>query len=179
MELSRTKKTDNRTNWFDDGVLDDDRVRRVIRGRRRNLHLREYNKGKGDWETLCRSIALLKDFYKPQGAQVAFTDSIEHAANVCLSLLPRTSRIGALARTQNVEMLGGVIYAPAMVAWCAVCHVKGATCYEMCKIWDGNDFAQTIIKIACRCFDNLSDARYTDEDVARMSQQQQHSSKAV
>ena len=167
------------TNWFDDGVLDDDRVRRVTRGRRRNLHLREYNKGKGDWETLCRTVALLKGFYKPQGAQVAFADSIEHAANVCLSLSPRMSRVGALARTQNIEILGGVIYAPAMVAWCAVCHVKGATCYEMCKIWEGNEFAQTIIKIACRCFDNLSDVRYTDEDVARMSQQQQHSSKAV
>lgn len=168
------KNEDNRTNWFDDGVLDDDRVRRVICGRRRHLHLREYNKGKGDWETLCRTVALLKDFYKPQGAQVAFSDSVEHAANVCLSLSPRTSRIGALERTQNIEMLGGVIYAPAMVAWCAVCHVKGATCYEMCKIWEGNDFAQTIIKIACCCFDNLSDVRYTDEDVARMSQQQQH-----
>ena len=35
------KSNDDRTNWFDDGILDDDRVRRVIRGRRRNLHLRE------------------------------------------------------------------------------------------------------------------------------------------
>ena len=163
----------DRTNWFDDGVLDDDRVRRVIRGRRRNLRLSEYNQGEGDWETLCRSITLLKGFYKPQGAQVAFADGVEHVADVCLSLSSRTSRIGALARTQGIEMLGGVIYAPAMVAWCAVCHVKGATCYEMCKVWDGNEFAQTIIKIACQCFDNLTDVRYTDEDIARMSQQQQ------
>lgn len=65
-------KSEKRTNWFDDGVLDDDRVRRVIRGRRRNLHLREYNRGEGDWETLCRSITLLKNFYEPQGSQVAF-----------------------------------------------------------------------------------------------------------
>lgn len=164
----------NRTNWFDDGVLDDDRVRRVIRGRRRNLHLREYNRGDGDWETFCRTVALLKDFYEPQGAQVAFADSIEHAADVCLSLSPYTSRIGALARTQNIEMLGGAIYAPAMVAWCAVCYVKDASCYEMCKTWDDNEFAQTIIKIACRCFDNLTESRYTDEDIARISQQQQH-----
>ena len=166
-------ESNGRTNWFDDGVLDDDRVRRVIRGRRRNLHLREYNRGEGDWETFCRTVALLKVFYKPQGAQVAFADGIEHAADVCLSLSPSTSRIGALARTQNIEMLGGVIYAPAMVAWCAVCHVKGASCYEMCQTWAGNEFAQTIIKIACRCFDNLTDSRYTDEDIARMSQQQQ------
>ena len=166
-------ESNGRTNWFDDGVLDDDRVRRVVRGRRRNLHLSEYNRGEGDWETFCRTVALLKVFYKPQGAQVAFADGIEHAADVCLSLSSYTSRIGALARTQNIEMLGGVIYAPAMVAWCAVCHVKGATCFEMCKIWDGNEFAQTIIKIACRCFDNLTDVRYTDEDIARMSQQQQ------
>lgn len=166
-------KSDKRTNWFDDGVLDDDRVRRVIRGRRRNLHLREYNRGGGDWETLCRSIKLLKDFYAPQGSQVAFADGVEHAASVCLSLSPHTSRIGALARTQDIEMLGGVIYAPAMVAWCAVCHVKGATCYEMCKVWGGNEFAQTVVKIACRCFDNLTDVRYTDKDIARMSQQQQ------
>lgn len=169
----------DRTNWFDDGVLDDDRVRRVIRGRRRNLRLREYNRGDGDWETFCRTVALLKGFYEPQGAQVAFADGIEHAADVCLSLSPSTSRIGSLARTQNIEMLGGVIYAPAMVAWCAVCHVKGASCYEMCRTWNGNEFAQTIIKIACRCFDNLTDSRYTDEDIARMSQQQQHYNKAV
>lgn len=167
-------ESDKRTNWFDDGVLDDDRVRRVIRGRRRNLHLREYDRGEGDWETFCRSIALLKSFYKSQGEQVAFADGIEHAANVCLSLSPRTSRIDVLARTKDIEMMSGLIYCPAMVAWCAVCHVKGATCYEMCKIWEGNEFAQTIIKIACRFFDNLTDVRYSDEDVARMSQQQQH-----
>lgn len=172
-------ESNDRTNWFDDGVLDDDRVRRVIRGRRRNLHLREYDRGEGDWETFCRTVALLKVFYKPQGAQVAFADGIEHVADVCLSLSSHTSRIGALARTQNIEMLGGVIYAPAMVAWCAICHVKGASCFEMCKVWDGNEFAQTIIKIACHCFDNLTDSRYTDEDIARMSQQQQHYNKAV
>lgn len=168
------KGNDDRTNWFDDGILDDDRVRRVIRGRRRNLHLREYNKGGGDWETLCRSIALLKDFYKPQGGQVAFADSIEHAANICLSITPRSSKYAALSRTQDIEMLSMLIYCPAMVAWCAVCHVKGATCYEMCQTWEGDEFAQTIIKAASFCFDNLTDVRYTDEDIARMSQQQQH-----
>ena len=71
-------------------------------------------------------------------------------------------------------MLSGFIYCPAMVAWCAVCHVKGATCYEMCKTWEGDEFAQTIIKVACLCFDNLTEVRYTDKDIARMSQQQQH-----
>lgn len=71
-------------------------------------------------------------------------------------------------------MLSGLIYCPAMVAWCAVCHVKGATSYEMCKTWEGDEFAQTIIKVSCLCFDNLTDVRYTDEDIARMSQQQQH-----
>lgn len=168
------KSIDDRTNWFDDGVLDDDRVRRVVRGRRSNLHLREYNKGRGDWETLCRSIALLKDFYKPQGGQVAFADSIEHAANICLSISPSSSMYAALSRTQGVEMLSGLIYCPAMVAWCAVCHVKGASCYEMRRIWEGDEFAQAIIIIACLCFDNLTDARYTDEDIAIMSRQQQH-----
>ena len=168
------KSGDDRTNWFDDGILDDDRVRRVIRGRRRNLHLREYNRGEGDWETFCRAIALLKDFYKPQGGQVAFADSIEHAADICLSVSPHSSMYAALSRTQDVEMLSGLIYCPAMVAWCAVCHVKGATCYEMCKTWEGDEFAQTIIKIANLCFDNLTEVRYTDEDIARMSQQQRH-----
>lgn len=172
-------ESNDRTNWFDDGVLDDDRVRRVIRGRRRNLRLCEYNRGEGDWETFCRTVGLLKVFYKPQGSQVAFADGIEHAADVCLSLSSRTSRMGALARTQNIEMLGGVIYVPAMVAWCAICHVKGASCYEMCKVWDGNEFAQTIIKIACRCFDNLTDSRYSDKDIVRMSQQQQYYNKVI
>ena len=171
--LNSRKTNETPTNWFDDGVLDDDRVRRVVRGRRRNLHLREYNRGNGDWETFCRAVALLKDFYKPQGGQVAFADSIEHAANICLSISPSSSMYAALSRTQDIEMLSGLIYCPAMVAWCAVCHVKGATCYEMCKTWEGDEFAQTIIKNACLCFDNLTDARYTDEDIARMSRQQQ------
>lgn len=166
-------ESDKRTNWFDDGILDDGRVRRVIRNRRRNLHLREYNRGEGDWETFCRSVALLKSFYKPQGAQVAFADGIEHAAKVCLSIAPRSSRYATLSRTQDIEMLSGLIYCPALVAWCAVCHVKGATCYEMCKVWEDNEFAQTVVKIACCCFDKLTDVRYTDEDVVRISQQQQ------
>ncbi len=170
---------DKPTNWFDDDILDDERVRRVIRGRRGRLHLREYNKGEGDWETFCRSVALLKGFYKPQGAQVAFADSIEQAAYICLSLAPWTSRVGALCRTQNIEMLSGLIYCPALVAWCAVCRIKGATCYEMRKIWDNNEFAQTLVKIACCRFDDLTDVRYTDEDVARISQQQQHQDKVI
>lgn len=177
--IIKMKSNDDRTNWFDDGILDDERVRRVIRGRRRRLHLREYNKGEGDWETFCRSVALLKGFYKPQGAQVAFADSIEQAACICLSLSPWTSRLGALSRNQNIEMLSGLIYCPALIAWCAVCRVKGATCYEMCKIWDNNEFAQTLVKIACCCFDNLTDESYTDKDIARISQQQQYQDKVV
>lgn len=165
-------ENDKRTNWFDDGILDDSRVRRVIRNRRRDLHLREYNRGEGDWETFCRSVALLKSFYKPQGGQVAFADGIEHVAKVCLSIAPWSSRYAALSRTQDIEMLSGLIYCPALVAWCAICHVKGATCYEMCGVWEGNEFARTVVKIACRCFDNLTDVQYTDEDIARMSQQQ-------
>ncbi len=144
-------------------------------GRRRNLYLREYNKGDGDWETLCRSIALLKDFYKPQGGSSGVCRQYrtrgeylsKHLAsfiNVCRSYHER----------RDIEMLSGLIYCPAMVAWCAVCHVKGATCYEMCKTWEGDEFAQTVIKIACLCFDNLTEVRYTDEDIARMSQQQRH-----
>ncbi len=173
MVLKKLNDDDKRTNWFDDGVLDDNRVRRVIRGRRRRLHLREYNQGKGDWETFCRSVALLKDFYKPQGRQVAFADSMEYAANVCLSISPRASQFDVLANTHNIEMMGGVIYVPFMVSWCAVCHVKGATCYEMCKVFDDNEFAQTVIKIACHFFDNLTDTRYTDEDIVRLSWKQQ------
>ena len=173
------KSGDVRTNWFDDGVLDDDRVRRVVRGCRRNLHLREYNRGEGDWETFCCSVALLKDFYESRGGQVAFADSIEHAADVCLSISPHSSMYAALSRTQGIEMLSGLVYCPAMVAWCAVCHVKGASCYEMCRIWGGDEFAQSIIKIACLRFDSLTDVRYTDEDIARMSQQQHHCDRAV
>lgn len=168
------KSNDDRSNWFDDGILDSDRVRRVVRGRRRNLHLREYNRGEGDWETFCRTVALLKDFYKPQGGQVAFADSIEHAANICLSISSSSSMYAVLSRVQGIEMLSGLIYCPALVAWCAVCHVKGASCYEMCRAWEGVEFAQTVIKVACLCFDNLSDVRYTDEDIVRMARQQQH-----
>lgn len=174
LTMNRNSKPDTaRTNWFDDGVLDDRRVRYVIRNHRRQLHLREYNRGEGDWETFCRALAFLKDFYKAEGTQIAFADSIAHISDMCLKLSPATSRHATMDHTENIVMLSDLIYAPALIGYCAVCYVKGCTGYELSKLWDDNELACEIIKLTTRRFERLTETRYTDTDILRMSNQQQ------
>lgn len=171
--MNRRSETDkSRTNWFDDGVLDDKRVRYVVRHRRQQLHLREYNRGDGDWETFCRALAFLKDFYKAEGTQIAFADSIVHISDMCLTLTPDSSRHATMDRTENIVMLSGLIYVPALIGYCAVCYVKGCTGYELSKLWADNELACTIIRITTRRFERLTETRYTDIDILKMSNQQ-------
>lgn len=174
LTMNRRSETDaSRTNWFDDGVLDDKRVCYVIRNRRRQLHLREYNRGEGDWETFCRALAFLKDFYKAEGAQIAFADSIVHISDMCLKLSPASSRYATMDHTENIAMLTGLVYVPALIGYCAVCYVKGCTGYELTKLWADNELACEIIRITTRRFERLTETRYTDVDISRMSNQQQ------
>ena len=162
--MTKTTKIYSR-NTFDDDIFNSKRLRQVMRGSTRQLHLREYNKGGGDYETLCRAVALLAQFYAPQGGQVAFKDSVIAAAEICLTLRPYSSATAALNAPFGCEMLDDVIYAPALIAWCAVCEVKGAYAHDMQIMWRGNDLAVNIITAACRVFENLADMRYTDNDL--------------
>ena len=160
-----------RSIW-DDDILNDDRVKRVLKSHRRFCHVREFNAGGGDWETFCRSVQMLADFYKPGGSQIAFRDGIVEAANICITLRPYSPQSNRMADMRaalnagiDVGMLSGLIYIPFLVAWCAVCCVKGATVSACMQLWDDDETARTMLSISFKCFDKLEEIRYTSSQV--------------
>ena len=158
-------------NSFDDDIFSSKRVRAVCKGYTRGLRLRDYNAGYGDYETFCRAVEMLGRFYEDHGAQVAYRDSIMVAAEICLTLKPYNTANAALNANFKADMLGGVVYPPALVAWCAVCEIKGAYAFDMQRMYSDNLLAQEIITAACRVFENLSDLSYNDSDIDEMSRQ--------
>ena len=119
MELSKMKKTDDRTNWFDDGILESRRVKEACRGYMCQLHKRDFNAGRGDFETLCRAVSLLCGFYKIN-ARTMLRYSILKAADMCIALLPHDGRRMAEALNEGMVGMFDTAYPAQVVAWCAV-----------------------------------------------------------
>lgn len=167
MELSRMKKTDSRTNWFDDGILESRRVKEACRGYMRQLHKRDFNAGKGDFETLCRAVSLLCGFYK-SNVSTMLRYSILKAADMCVTLLPHDGRRMAESLNEGMVDMFGAVYPAQVVAWCAVCHVKGSTAYDLEALWKDNPMICCIISAAMKNFDKLSKTRYNESDMKAM-----------
>lgn len=167
MELSRIKRTDNRTNWFDDGILESRRVKEVCRGYMRQLRKREFNAGKGDFETLCRAVSLLLGFYK-SNVSAMLRYSILQAADMCIKLSPYNGRLTAESLNEGIVDMFGIVYPAQVVGWCAVCHVKGSTAYDLEALWKDNPAMCRIIPAAMKNFDKLDKKRYNECDMKAM-----------
>lgn len=151
---------------FDDDILNESRVKRVMKGSVRRLHLSSFEKPYGsNWETFCRSVMALSEFYALGGNQIAFRDSIVEAANVVEALSQSSTLNGALSAGIDVEMLDGLIYKPFLIAWCAVCHVLGAESLDCKNLYNDNSIAISWINKSFFSFDKLSNKRYNDIDV--------------
>ena len=158
-------------NSFDDTVFESKRLKRVMRGSRKQLsaYLRRFNRGDGDFESCCRAVSLLCEFYADMGKQVALCESVLHVCRMCLRLSPTASLKSVLDDTDGIMMSSGLVYAPALVAWCAVCEVRGAVAHDMRIMWRDNDVALALINVSCVVFENLQPACYTDVDLQNMS----------
>jgi hypothetical protein len=73
----------------------------------------------------------------------------------------------ALSRTFDVEYLDGSINPPNLIAWCAVCAVKGGTSYDCCMIFDSQQ-AQNLIIAVFKNFDRLDTTRYDDSELQKI-----------
>ena len=73
----------------------------------------------------------------------------------------------ALSRTYDVEYLDGSVNLSNLIAWCAVCAVKGATSYDCCTIFD-NPQAQNLIIAVFKNFDRLDTTRYNDSELEKI-----------
>lgn len=160
---------DNRTNWFDDGILESRRVKEACRGYMRQLHKRDFNAGKGDFETLCRAVSLLLGFYK-SNVSTMLRYSILKAADMCVTLHPYDGRRMTESLNDGMVDMFGIVYPAQVVGWCAVCHVKGSTAYDLEALWKDNPIMCRIIPAAMKNFDKLSKTRYNENDMKAMLQ---------
>lgn len=141
-----------------DGVFDDEPLRSVFKGRRGMLNLPGFDKA-GDWDTYCRAADLLVRTIKPS-AKNMLADAVHAASMICLALTPRGTLGEALDASYGVTTLWGVDI-PALMAWCAVCHVRHAS-YMDCERVMGDGKVGECIRDMFKRFDGLEKTKYND-----------------
>lgn len=71
----------------------------------------------------------------------------------------------ALSRTFDVEFLDGSVNPANLIAWCAVCAVKGGTSFDCCAVFEDNPQARNLIIAVFKNFDRLDVTRYNDKQL--------------
>lgn len=151
---------------FDDAIMESPRIVKATRGHTRELNLKRYDVGYGDYESCCRAVNMLCELWRevPSGW---FTQAVVAVSRICGGLTMWDGLSAALSHTFDVEYLDGSINPPNLIAWCAVCAVKGGTSYDCCTIFDSQQ-AQNLIITVFKNFDRLDTTRYTDSDLKKI-----------
>lgn len=154
-----------RLRRYDDGVMETSRVQKALKGWKRVAGVRDLDYGKGDYETLCRSVTMLCELYS--GADNAyFNRGVLEACRICRTLKPESSLAPALSATYDIGVLDGDIDVANLVAWCAVCAVKGAESYDCCMLFSSRK-ALNVITAVFKNFDKLDLKRYTEDSMKK------------
>lgn len=122
-----------RLRRFDDGIMESPRIVKATRGHTRELNLKRYDMGYGDFETCCRAVNMLCELWR-EAPSAWFTQAVVTVSQFCGSMCVGDGLAAALSRTYGVEYLDGSVNPPNLIAWCAVCAVKGASSYDCCTI---------------------------------------------
>ena len=155
-----------RMRQFDDAIMESPRIVRATRGRTRELNLKRYDGGYGDFETCCRAVDMLCELWREVPSEW-FTQAVVTVSQIAGGLAMRDGLAVVLSRTYDVEYLDGSVNPPNLIAWCAVCAVKGATSYDCCTIFDDQQ-AENLIIAVFKNFDRLDTTRYTDSDLKKI-----------
>lgn len=155
-----------RMRGFDDAIMESKRVVRATKGHKRELNLKRFDLGYGDFETCCRAVNMLCELWREAPGEW-FTQAVVTVSRICGGLTMGDGLSAALSRTSDVEYLDGSINPPNLIAWCAVCAVKGATSYDCCTIFDSQQ-AKNLIIAVFKNFDRLDTTRYTDSDLKKI-----------
>lgn len=155
-----------RMRRFDDAIMESPRIVRATRGRTRELNLKRYDVGYGDYESCCRAVSMLCELWREAPSEW-FTQAVIAVSRIAGGLTVGDGLSAALSRTFDVEYLDGSINPPNLIAWCAVCAVKGATSYDCCTIFDSQQ-AKNLIIAVFKNFDRLDMTRYTDSDLKKI-----------
>lgn len=155
-----------RMRRFDDGIMESPRIVKATRGRTRELNLKRYDMGYGDFETCCRAVSMLCELWQEVSSEW-FTQAVITVSQICGSMCIGDKLAVALSRTYDVEYLDGAVVPPNLIAWCAVCAVKGATSYDCCSVFDSPQ-AQNLIIAVYKNFDRLDTTRYNDSELEKI-----------
>lgn len=151
---------------FDDSIMESKRIVRATKGHKRELNLKRFDMGYGDFETCCRAVNMLCELWRDAPSEW-FSKAVVAVLQIAGSLSTCDGLATVLSRTFDVEYLDGSINPPNLIAWCAVCAVKGGTSYDCCTIFD-NPQAQNLIIAVFKNFDRLDTIRYNDSDLEKI-----------
>lgn len=154
---------------FDDAIMESPRIGRALRGRMREADLTRYDEGFGDFEACCRAVAMLCELWR-EGANSWFDRAVLMVVRIAGSLSRGDGLRLALSRTFDVEYLDGSVDPANLIAWCAVCAVKGGSSFDCCALFD-NPQASSLIIAVFKNFDRLDMTRYNDKELSRIFNQ--------
>lgn len=155
---------------FDDAIMESKRIVRATKGHKRELNLKRFDMGYGDFETCCRAVNMLCELWR-DAPSAWFSQAVVVVSQVAGSLSTVDGLATALSRTFDVEYLDGSVNPPNLIAWCAVCAVKGGTSHDCCMIFD-NPQAQNLIIAVFKNFDRLDTKRYNDTELQKIFKQE-------
>lgn len=148
---------------FDDAIMESRRVVKATGGHARELNLRRFDSGYGDFESCCRAVNMLCELWSEERSEW-FGRAVIAVSNICVSLSPGSGLQAVLSRTYDVECLDGSIDGPNLIAWCAVCCVRGLLAYDCCAVFDHSG-ARSLIIAVFRNFCRLNIMRYNDRQL--------------
>jgi hypothetical protein len=151
---------------FNDAIMESKRVVRATKGYKRELNLRRFDLGYGDFETCCRAVNMLCELWRDVPSEW-FTQAVITVSQIAGGLTMGDGLSAALSRTYGVGSLDGSVNPPNLIAWCAVCAVKGGTSYDCCTVFD-NPQAQNLIIAVFKNFDRLDTKRYNDVELQKI-----------
>lgn len=152
-----------RLRGFDDAIMESPRVVKATRGLACELNLKRFDSGFGDFETCCRAVNMLCELWSKASSQW-FGRAVVAVSCICGSLSPCDGLQAALSRTYDVEYLDGSINGPNLIAWCAVCCVKGGSAFDCNALFD-HFGARSLIIAVFRNFCRLDITCYNDEQL--------------
>lgn len=151
---------------FDDAIMESKRIVRATKGHERELNLKRFDLGYGDFETCCRAVNMLCELWREVPSEW-FTRAVIVVSQIAGSLSTGDGLADVLSRTYGVGYLDGSVNPPNLIAWCAVCAVKGATSYDCCTVFDSPQ-AERLIIVVFKNFDRLDTTRYNDSELEKI-----------
>lgn len=148
---------------FDDAIMESPRVARATKGHARELNLKRFDSGCGDFETCCRAVGMLCELWSEARSEW-FGRAVVAVSNICGALSPHDGLQAALSRTYDIEYLDGSINGPNLIAWCAVCRVKGGSAFDCCAVFDDYGARSLIIAVS-KNFCRLDTTCYNDKQL--------------